>query len=320
MEYTCTLIDNPIMNMQNEKSRYKGLTTRRRDGFMGEKQIILPRKLLKERIEDDPLLNSLYITLIGYFPKASYHYRERRWGCRDNILFYCVDGKGWYENKSGYCEIKANEFVILPATDKYLRYGAHAEDPWSLYWVHFCGTKIPHFNQIYNLDQFLTPTVLRLDERRISLWEEMYNTLEMGYSLDNLSYANFCLYHYVASFIFRNHNFSSFQKKDDNIITKAILFMRENLDKRLWVDDIAEKFSYSASHFSSLFKKQTGFAPLDYFIHLKMQKACQLLDLSDMKVKDIAAFIGYDDPYFFNRIFNKVIGMSPSEYRKTNKS
>jgi len=230
-----------------------------------------------------------------------------------------VDGKGWYENKSGYREIKANEFVILPATDKYLRYGAHAEDPWSLYWVHFCGAKIPHLNSTYNLEQFLTPTFLHPDEKRNSLWEEMYNTLEMGYSLDNLSYANFCLYHFIASFIFRNHNFSRFQNKDDNIITQAILFMRENLDKRLWIDEIAFKFSYSASHFSSLFRKQTGFAPLDYFIHLKMQKACQLLNLTEMKIKDVSAFIGYDDPYFFNRIFNKEMGMSPSEYRRTNK-
>jgi len=54
---------------------------------MGEKQIILPGKLLKERIESDLILGGLYITLIGYFPKASFHYRERRWGCKENILF-----------------------------------------------------------------------------------------------------------------------------------------------------------------------------------------------------------------------------------------
>ena len=80
---------------------YRGLITRKRDGFVGEKQIYLPHKLLKERILSNPLLNNLYITLIGYFPKATFHYRERRWGCEDNILIYCVGGKGWYQNKSG---------------------------------------------------------------------------------------------------------------------------------------------------------------------------------------------------------------------------
>lgn len=294
---------------------YRGLITRKRDGFIGEKQIILPYKLLKERILSDPLLSNLYITLIGYFPKATFHYRERRWGCEDNILFYCVGGKGWYQNKSGYCEIKANEFVIIPSTDKYLRYGADAEDPWTLYWVHFCGNNLRYFNKSYSLDQFLTPSVLLPDEKRIRLWEEMYHTLEMGYSISNLSYANFCLYHFVASFIFPDNNFSGFSRQDDNLINKVIIYMRENLDKKLVVEDFARQCSLSTSYFSKMFNEQTGISPIDYFIHLKMQRACQLLDLTSTKIKDIAEQVGYEDPYYFSRIFTKVIGTSPSKWK-----
>ena len=298
---------------------YRGLITRKRDGFIGEKQIILPDKLLNERILPNPLLNNLYITLIGYFPKATFHYRERRWGCKDNILFYCISGKGWYQNKSGYCEIKANEFVIIPSTTKYLRYGADAEDPWTLYWVHFCGSNILYFNKCYSLDQFLTPSILLPDDRRIHLWKEMYHTLEMGYSLNNLSYANFCLYHFVASFIFPNNGFSKSSKQDDNVINIIIMYMRENLEKKLIVDDFAQQCSISTSHFSKTFREQTGISPMDYFIHLKMQRACQLLDLTNTKIKDIAEQVGYDDPYYFSRIFNKVIGTSPSKWKEIKK-
>ncbi|CAL1521265.1 AraC family transcriptional regulator [Chitinophaga sp. MM2321] len=304
--------------MKKGKS-YRGLLTRKRDGFMGEKQIILPLKLLKKTIVNDPFLNNLYITLIGYFPKATFHYRERRWGCEDNILFYCLDGKGWYENKDGYREIKANEFVILPATNKYLRYGADAKDPWTLCWVHFCGNQLSHFNNVYSLNQFLTPTLLSPDEKRIQLWEEMYNTLEMGYSISNLSYANFCLYHFVASFIFPNNGFSKFPVKNDNIITQAIKYMRDNLHEQLSVNYLANKFNYSDSHFSNLFHKQTGISPIDYFIQMKMQKACQLLDFTDAKIKDVAISVGFQDPYYFTRIFRKFIGTSPTEYRLTKK-
>ncbi len=298
---------------------YRGLTTRKRDGFVGEKQIILPPKLLKEKILYDPLLNNMFITLIGYFPRATYHYRERRWGCEDNILIYCLDGKGWYQNKAGYCEVKANEFIILPAGKEYLRYGADSEDPWTLYWVHFCGSKISYLNKAYSLNQFLTPTILHPEERRIKLWNEMYDALEMGYSLSNLSYANFCLYHFVASFIFPNNGIARIQMKEDNVINQAILFMRDHLDGKLTVDDFANRFSFSASHFSGLFRKQTGISPIDYFINLKMQKACQLLDLTKSKIKEIGYKLGYDDPYYFNRVFNKVIGVSPSKWRLVKK-
>lgn len=299
--------------MRTVKS-YRGLTTRKRDGFVGEKQIILPPKLVKEKILTDPLLSNMYITLIGYFPKATYHYRERRWGCDDNILIYCLDGKGWYQNKSGYCEVKSNEFVILPAGKEYLRYGADSQDPWTLYWVHFCGKQLQYLNKAYSLDKFLTPTILHPEERRIKLWNEMYDTLEMGYSVSNLSYANFCLYHFVASFIFPNNGMAR-MRTEDNVINQAILYMRENIEGKFTVEDLAFRFDYSASHFSNLFKKQTGISPIDYFINLKMQKACQLLDLTTSKIKDIGSKLGYDDPYYFNRVFNKVIGLSPSKWR-----
>lgn len=298
---------------------YRGLTSRRRDGFLGEKQIIIPPKILKDKILIDPLLSNIYITLIGYFPRASSHYRERRWGCEDNILIYCIDGKGWYQNKSGYCDVKANEFIILPAGKEYLRYGADPADPWTIYWVHFCGNKITLLNQTYSLDQFLEPTILHPDERRIQLWNEMYDSLSMGYSLSNLSYSNFCLYHFIATFIFPNNGIKRIKMKADNIINEAILFMRENLQEKLTVDDFANRFSFSASHFSGLFKKQTGISPIDYFINLKMQKACQLLDLTDLKIKEIGFKLGYDDPYYFNRIFNKVNGVSPSKWRSIKK-
>lgn len=56
-------------------------------------------------------------------------------------------------------------------------------------------------------------------------------------------------------------------------------------------------------------------SPMDYFIHLKLQKACLLLYTDDIKVKDIALLVGYDDPYYFSRLFKKYQGLSPDQYR-----
>ena len=60
--------------------------------------------------------------------------------------------------------------------------------------------------------------------------------------------------------------------------------------------------------------------PIDYFIHLKMQKACQLLYADGVKIKAVASDLGYDDPYYFSRIFKKYIGTSPEQYRITAKN
>src|SRR6186713_167724 len=104
---------------------------KRRDGFNGQKLIELPKSVWKKVIEPDPVLSRLYVAQIGYFPKASFHYRERKHGCVDNILIYCVMGKGWYKIKDQRFELGPNEFTILPATGKYISYGADENDPWT---------------------------------------------------------------------------------------------------------------------------------------------------------------------------------------------
>ena len=114
-------------------------TIKRRDGFDGEKMINLPESVWKKVIRDNVVLDQLYITHIGYFPNATYHYREWKKGCPDNILIYCLRGKGWYELGKKRFEVGVNEFIIIPATTDYLRYGADENDPWTIYWIHFSG-------------------------------------------------------------------------------------------------------------------------------------------------------------------------------------
>jgi len=95
--------------------------------------------------------------------------------------------------------------------------------------------------------------------------------------------------------------------------------MQENINDNITLNDLSSHYNYSPSRFSSLFKQKTGYAPIDYFIQMKMQKACQQLDFTDHSIKEIALNMGFDDPYYFSRRFSKVIGMSPTKYRSIQK-
>jgi AraC-like DNA-binding protein len=64
-----------------------------------------------------------------------------------------------------------------------------------------------------------------------------------------------------------------------------------------------------------LFKRWTGHQPIEYFIHLRMQQACWLFDSTSLNVKEVAAALGYDDPFYFSRTFKMVNQVAPSEYR-----
>lgn len=101
----------------------------------------------------------------------------------------------------------------------------------------------------------------------------------------------------------------------DRKIGQTIAYMLQHLNKRLQVGELASMASVSPSHFFALFKRRTGCAPIDFFIRLRMQHACQLLDSTSLNVKEIAAVLGYEDPFYFSRAFKAVNRVSPSEYR-----
>lgn len=290
---------------------------RKRDGFVGEKLLHLPATVRRNMILPDPVLSRLFVAEIGYFPKAAGHFRRRREGCADNILIYCIGGKGWYTVKDKRYELSPNEFVILPATRDFLSYGADEKEPWSIYWIHFSGGDVDIFNRRFGIGSSHEPRPIRYNEKGLQLWETIFRNLEAGFTSESLGNANLCLYHFIATFLFPAN---TPPEKKDNIIDAAIGYMRGRLDKPLTVKELAHACGLSGSHFSHLFHKTTGLPPLEYFIRLKLERACISLYDSDLKIKEIAYQVGYDDPYYFSRLFKKHMHMSPHQYRNNQAS
>lgn len=96
---------------------------------------------------------------------------------------------------------------------------------------------------------------------------------------------------------------------------RVIYYLQEHVETNLTLKDLAEYFKYSESHFSTLFQKETGTSPINYFTRLKIQKACQYIELTDMKLNEIAMRSDRGAGLFL-RVFTKVMGISPSSYRK----
>ena len=287
--------------------------TKRRDGFVGEKQINVPKSILNKFVRRTTFLDSLYITHIGYFPNASYHYRERRKGCDDYILLYSLGGKGYIENGKGKMQLNPNQFIIIPP-QLFHRYQADLENPWTLYWVHFSSNKLKEFNEDFKSERFYRPTNLHYNQKIIDIWAQMFASLADGYNISNIAYSNLCLYRFLSFFLYPDKKYSLEEQNDP--LDQSIAFMKKNIEKRLSTDDIAQRFQYSSSHYTAIFKKKTGMSPIDYFIRLKIHFACQLLTQTDLKIKEIADRIGYDDPYYFSRLFKQVMGQSPKAYKK----
>src|ERR1035437_3344910 len=117
---------------------------KRKEGFTGQNSVNLPGSLLQDLAKDIDF-NQLYLTDIGFYPNAIYHYRERKEGCSEYILIFCVAGKGWFQINKEKKRVEAGQFFILPA-DRFHAYGSQNDDPWTIYWVHFTGNHAAQFS------------------------------------------------------------------------------------------------------------------------------------------------------------------------------
>jgi AraC-like DNA-binding protein len=196
-------------------------------------------------------------------------------------------------------------------------YGAHTEDPWSIQWAHFGGDEVDTFLAWLNI----TPKnpLLSVGENLqiIRLFNEILAYCQLGYSLSFLLNSATLLRQIMSLLVL--HQNGSITNNQELDVAESIQFMLLNLAHKLTVQQLAAQTNLSPSHFSRQFQRQTGYAPIDYFIRLKMQKACELLSVTNLQIQEIAQTIGYGDPYYFSRLFKQVLGVSPRTYRDTNR-
>lgn len=295
----------------------KVVMTKIKHGFVGQRLIVLPFNIIEKALTN-PLTSGLAIHSMGYFPKAGNHYIERDNGCGEYLLIYCTKGEGWYWLNGKHHKVTANHFFILPAEQPH-RYGSGEDDPWYIYWIHFKGAKAKY---IYEKLPGLYPIDVGKDSRiddRISFFEELISALELGNDDEIINYANMSLSHLMSTFLYVQsyHNVKLRKKGEQNtfFISLATHYMNEHIEKKITLNEIASHFGYSESHFYRLFLKEIHYSPMNYFLHLKIERACQLLVHTGMKINQISFKLGFEDPYYFSRMFTKIVGASPKNYR-----
>jgi len=287
---------------------------RKKEGFRGQKGILVPRPVLNRQCARHGVIGTLYITDIGYYPRALHHYRERPKGSEQNIFIYCREGYGSVSiGDEGYA-IGPGEFIVIPKKTAH-RYAASPEHPWTIYWFHFTGSASAGIvNEFHKKNSRNAP--LGSEEEFTGLFNEIYLQLERGYASDSLLWANMGLWHLLGIALGADTSRRGKVEKADETISKLIDYLQKQIDDSLTVQQMAAQVNLSPSHFSYLFKKKTGFTPIEYFNHLKMQKACQYLMFTELRIKEIAGNLGIEDQYYFSRLFSKVMGMSPQDYRR----
>ena len=109
------------------------------------------------------------------------------------------------------------------------------------------------------------------------------------------------------------------EKSSRAIIDTVATHLAAHASEKISLQTLAEEFGFNYTYLSYLFKKTLGKSPSEYLTQCRIDQAKRLLTQSeDHSIKEISNAVGYDDPYYFSRIFKATTGLSPSEYRKQN--
>ena len=98
---------------------------------------------------------------------------------------------------------------------------------------------------------------------------------------------------------------------------EAVEYIKENYaDPDLNLNGICAHLGISTSHFSSIFKEETGETFMEFLIRIRMEKAKELLEHTSLKNYEIAERVGFADPHYFGISFKKMTGKTPTEYAR----
>lgn len=215
-----------------------------------------------------------------------------------------------YTQGEGKVRVGKHTFSFMPGTIVYTPPGFEYTDTsfsdagYANYTLHIDQPLLRSKEPLVFQDQSHTPflQVTRLLHKefyyRQKGWEIICNTL-----LDVLQY-------YLASW--------SEQYETNPVLEKLKHLLIQNIhNSNFCLNDAIRSLSESATTVHRLFKKATGMSPMQYLIDIRIREARNLLSYSDMSVKEIAYKIGFNDPYYFSRLFKKKVGTSPAAFRSS---
>lgn len=240
---------------------------------------------------------------------------------RSHYLFHFIlEGKGSLTaademGNATVHELHAGEgFLIFPG--QITTYVADLDDPWEYMWIEFDGAHVKS-----NLDRLgfspASPVYQAQDEDRCKQMVDAMRSL-----LDHRSASQFylvaCAYLFFDAFLgsARPHRSGASSRLHSFYVDNALAYIEQNYQGDITVEDIARNAGLNRSYFGKVFRDAMGVSPQQFLIGFRIEKACELLKLSNLSVGEVGRAVGYPNQLHFSRAFKNARGLSPRAWRQ----
>lgn len=286
---------------------------------------------LMARYAPEPAISDFLLTRSGYFPRCWHNsaWRPKPLPFHEAVVAICLEGQAWVKDihhpNRPNVPISPGEALVVPSDTPHA-YCADERDPWTQLWFHATGPRVtqflaelrvtggPYKGRVSNLDM-VTGSMHRINElRRQGCGRAvLIESAALGELVLARLYAESCLKPACPG---RRCNDESGGAERVRKLERVTAFLQEHSHRALSLTEVAQACHVSESWLYHTFPEHSGFTPLGFIIHLRLQEACRALATTERKLEDIAASVGYEDSFYFSRLFKKHLGLSPSGYRR----
>ncbi|MBP3361429.1 MAG: helix-turn-helix transcriptional regulator [Clostridia bacterium] len=227
---------------------------------------------------------------------------------RDFYLIYIIGGQMNMELGESCFVMNAGHLLIIRPETPFFYYTV-GDLRVNYIWIHFTGGETEKL-----LDCLRLPTNTLLDagvhKGAEEYWQRMFREFVINDEFFDLSASSLL----VEILTFFSRNIHRVQGRRE--LFKSISYIHENYQKNIKVSELAKLENMSEAHYRVCFRRMTGFSPNEYLSDRRINAAAELLENTNKKIEEISALAGYNDVYYFGRVFKKKTGISPGRYRK----
>lgn len=248
---------------------------------------------------------NLEIHEIG-FTSEHIHWKNRNFKADSYFrVYYLTEGEAALRFSYGLFHVKSGNVYLIPANAPF-RY-EFKKAP-SHYWAHFSSAlmeSLPVFRMCMEYGISEHKGIEAAFELLIKLAGEQ-NISEIDLNLRRVLYP-----------FFRNLSASEDSSLESASFSSVIDYIDRHIDREMKTPELASLLKMNRNDFSLAFNKAFGIPPKQYICRRRVDRAKVLLLREKLSVKEVAALVGYDDEFYFYRIFKKYAGMTPDEYRRS---
>ena len=223
-------------------------------------------------------------------------------------FYYVTDGTVDLHFADGRYSLRPGYMYLIPVSQPF-RYIAPCN--FTHYWMHFCSLlnwkKIEYFQHLIEL-----PAPKNIEEIML----EFLNFAQVGSGIRSVMEANIILRRLLIPFLESIPDDNLERIKEQNRFYPVIEYINRNVTERLSTSDLAAMLRMNRNVFSADFHRTFGIPPKQYICKRRMEQAKKLLLSTALPVKKISDQVGYDNEFFFSRLFKKYTGHSPSTFRE----